>query len=112
MNEMRKVMALSETTTQHSEDGGNMFPRNTGSHLAGYGLDSWSSILGRNKRFFSTLLRSDLLWGPTSLLSSGYKGLFFWDVKMPESEANHPLPPIAEAKNGGAIPPLPHTCSW
>jgi hypothetical protein len=35
MNEMKKVMALSETTTQHIEDGGNKFTRNIGCHLEG-----------------------------------------------------------------------------
>jgi hypothetical protein len=27
-------------------------------------------------------------------------------------ETGHPLPSNAEIKNGGAIPPLPHTFSW
>jgi hypothetical protein len=33
-------------------------------------------------------------------------------IKRPEREADHPLPSSAEVKNGGAIPPLPHTSSW
>jgi hypothetical protein len=27
-------------------------------------------------------------------------------------EADHPPPPSAEAKNGGAVPPLPNMPSW
>jgi hypothetical protein len=30
----------------------------------------------------------------------------------PGGEAGHSLPFNAQGKNGGAIPPLPHTSSW
>jgi hypothetical protein len=33
-------------------------------------------------------------------------------VKRLRREANQPPPTGAEVKNGGAIPPLPHTFSW
>jgi hypothetical protein len=33
-------------------------------------------------------------------------------VKWQGREADHSPPPSAEVKNGGAIPPLPHTPSW
>jgi hypothetical protein len=42
----------------------------------GYGVDAQVSITGRGKRFFSTPQRPDQLWGPDSLLSNGYLGLF------------------------------------
>jgi hypothetical protein len=44
----------------------------------GYGLDNpsiRSSSPGRIKNFLS-LRRPDRLWGPTSLVSNGYRGLF------------------------------------
>jgi hypothetical protein len=43
----------------------------------GYRLDSQDSVPGRGKRFFSIPQRPDRLLGPTSLLSNGYRGLFF-----------------------------------
>jgi hypothetical protein len=44
--------------------------------VTGYGLDSRCSIPGRGKRIFSTPQRTDRLWGPLSLLSNRYRGLF------------------------------------
>jgi hypothetical protein len=33
-------------------------------------------------------------------------------VKRPEREAEHSPPSSTKAKNGVALPPLPHTSSW
>jgi hypothetical protein len=33
-------------------------------------------------------------------------------IKWPGEEADHSPPSSAKVKNGGAIPPLPHTSSW
>jgi hypothetical protein len=46
--------------------------------VIGYGLGGWGLIPGRCKRFFSFPQHPDQLWGPPSLLSSGYWGLFRW----------------------------------
>jgi hypothetical protein len=43
--------------------------------VTGYGLDGRSSIPGV-ARFFSSPQRPNRLWGPHSLLSDGYRGLF------------------------------------
>jgi hypothetical protein len=80
----------------------------------GCGLDSQDLIPDRGKRFFSTPKCPDQLWGPPSLLISGYQELFpgGWGVKQSGHEADHSLPSSAEVKNGGALPPLPHMSSW
>jgi hypothetical protein len=43
-----------------------------------YGLGGCGSIPDKDKRFFFTPQRPDRLWGPPSLLSNGYCGLFHW----------------------------------
>jgi len=48
--------------------------------------------------FFSLLSRPDRLWGPLSLLSSGYRGLFL-EVKRLVHEADHSPRSSAEVKN-------------
>jgi hypothetical protein len=47
---------------------GSTFLNISGRIVMGYGLDSRSSISGRNKRFFSPSQHPDRLWGPPSLL--------------------------------------------
>jgi hypothetical protein len=41
-----------------------------------YGLDDWISNPGGGWEFFTSTSCPDLLWGPLSLLSNGYRGLF------------------------------------
>jgi hypothetical protein len=44
----------------------------------GYGLEDRGSIPGGCWEFFSKTPRQERLWGPPSLLSNGYQGLFPW----------------------------------
>jgi hypothetical protein len=75
--------------------------------VTGYGLDSPGSIPG-SARFFSSPQR---LWGPPSLLFNEYRGALSSGLKRPGREADRSPPSSAKVKNGGAIPPLPHTSS-
>jgi hypothetical protein len=52
----------------------------------------------KGQRFFSSLPHPDLLWGPPSLPSNGYRG-FFPLGKAAGREADHSPPSSAEVKN-------------
>jgi hypothetical protein len=79
--------------------------------IVSYWLDPLGSIPGRGKGFFSISQRPDRLWGPPSLPSRGYRELFPPGVKRQGRETDRSPPSSAEAKDDGAIPPLPHTSS-
>jgi hypothetical protein len=53
------------------------------------------SIPGRSKRFFSSPLRPDGFWGPSGVLSNGYRGAAYSGVKQRAFEAvtHFPLAP-------------------
>jgi hypothetical protein len=53
----------------------------------------------------------DRQWGPPSHLSKGYRGALSEGIKRPGCESGHLPTSIAEVKNGGAIPLLPHKFS-
>jgi len=53
-----------------------------------------SSSPGKDWEFFSSPPHPDRFWGPPSLLSNGYQGLFPWG-----READHSPPSSAEVKN-------------
>jgi hypothetical protein len=53
---------------------------------------------GRRKRSFSSLKHSAWLWG-SSLLFSGYWGLFLWGLKQMGHEVDHSPLSNAEVKN-------------
>jgi hypothetical protein len=70
---------------------------------ADYGLD------GRGKKLFSSPQRPDQFWGPPSLLYSGHRGNISLGIMRSGRQADHSPTPNADVKNGGAIPPPPHT---
>jgi hypothetical protein len=76
-----------------------------------YGLEGRGSIPIRGKRFFSTPASRPAL-GPTQPPSHWVLGALSPGVKRLGRESNHYSPCNAKVKNGGAIPPLPHTYSW
>jgi hypothetical protein len=59
---------------------------------------------------FSIPQPPDRLWGPPSLLFTGY-WCSFPGVKRPVLEADHSPASTVEIKSSGAILPLPHTFS-
>jgi hypothetical protein len=74
----------------------------------GYGLDR-SSIpsKGKNTVIHSTASRSAL--GPTQPPTRWVTEALSPEVKWPGRENSHSPPSSDEIKNGGPIPPLPHT---
>jgi hypothetical protein len=45
-------------------------------------------------------------------IGNGERGPYPWRLKRQEREGDHSPSSRAEVKNGGAMPPLPHTSSW
>jgi hypothetical protein len=76
-----------------------------------YGLNGQGWIPG-SARLFSSPQCPNRLWGPTSLLSIGYQGLFPRGMKRQGHEADYLPPSRAEVKKGEALPPLLHMSSW
>jgi hypothetical protein len=75
----------------------------------GYGLDDRRVEVGVpvGSRIFSSPRRPHRFWGPASLLSNGYRGLFPRGMKL----TTH-LQLVPRARKPGSIHPLPHTPSW
>jgi hypothetical protein len=72
------------------------------------GQPGFYSCQGQEIFPYSTASRPAL--GPNqSLLSDGYRGLFFHGLNRPGREADHSPPSSAEVKNVGAVPPHLHT---
>jgi len=57
-----------------------------------------SSSPGRGWEFFSSPWHPDQIWGPPSLLSNGYQGIFHLGVKQPGSETDHSSPSSVNIK--------------
>jgi hypothetical protein len=62
-------------------------------------------------KIFSTLQRPDRLWGPSSLLYTGY-GCSFAGVRRPGRQADRSLASSAQVESNEDIPPLLYTSSW
>jgi hypothetical protein len=78
--------------------------------VTGYGLDdrgSGGSFPEGGWKFFSSPPRPERLWGPLSLLSSGYWGGLSSGVKRPGGKADHSPPSSPEVKNEWSCTPNP-----
>jgi hypothetical protein len=67
---------------------------------------------GRGWGFFSSSPCSERLWGPPSLLPSGYQGLFTWGVKRPAVKLTTHLHLVPRSRMHGAVPTFPNMHSW
>jgi hypothetical protein len=69
------IQALSGDTEQNHEESRSSHTTNRCSKQPPAEYESRTSIPGRVKLTFSTQQCPDLLWGPSSLQSNGYRGL-------------------------------------
>jgi hypothetical protein len=79
----------------------------------GYGLDARGVgvRVPVGSRIFSSPLRPDRLWGPSSLLAS-YGRLFPRGYSGQAMKLTTHLPLVPRSRKRGSINPLPHTASW
>jgi hypothetical protein len=81
---------------------------------AGYGLDDQEVgvQVPVGSRFFTSPCYPERLWGPLSLISNGYRGLFprGWTGRGVKLTTHLHLVP--RSRKCGPIHPLPHTPSW
>jgi hypothetical protein len=90
---------------------GNLQKASLGMHCVGFCTVQMATVPFLAEIFlFSTVPR--LVQGPTQPPVEWGPETLSPEVKQEGHEANHSPPSNAEAKNGGAIPPLPHMPSW
>jgi hypothetical protein len=68
-----------------------------------YRLDGLGSIPGKGKKLFCTTQAPHRLWGPPSVLFSGFRGAVSLRVTQQGREIDHSPQSSAEVKNGGVI---------
>jgi hypothetical protein len=73
------------------------------------GVEVWVAMVSR---IFTSPCRSDKLWGPPNLLSSGYKGAPSPGVKRPGVKLTTHLQLVPRSGKHGSIHLLLHTSSW
>ena len=69
----------------------------------------WGSNPGSGKKFSSSPKRPDPLWGPLSLIFSGYVGSYPW-AKLPGCAVGHSSASGAEFRNVWSCTSTPFLC--
>ena len=67
------------------------------------------SLPARNKKLISYSCASGVVMGPVQCLTERISGTLSRGIEWPEREADHSFP---SSREGGDIPPIPHTSSW
>jgi hypothetical protein len=89
-----------------------MFEKHSVGSETGYLLHGRSSILGRIKRFLSSIQLPDWLWDPPSFSSNGCRRLCPIRQRGEDIKETYLLSFSDEVKNDEDTPPLPLTPSW